>query len=365
VSATRPGSLRTASSVPATYGSWSPHIVPIPGPMPERDPADHDVEPPVLEVDAEYLLETFLENTPDHMYMKDADGRFTRLSASLARWMGADDARQVLGRTDLDFFAPAHADPARAAELEIMRTGEPIVGLEEREIWRDGRVTWVSTTKVPLRTRDNRLIGIFGLSRDITERKLADELAQQQARQLEQLALQLEQLTLQDDLTGLYNRRGLDLLGGSAVDRAARDGTPLCVMFMDLDGLKAINDGFGHADGDAALVTTAGLLRDAVRLTDAVGRIGGDEFAAVLVGVTAGEAQNLCDRVRGAARQRPPGERSLSVSIGIAALVAGELDTLDELIAAADRAMYEGRRQRRRKPPLAIRAEELTDIADQ
>jgi diguanylate cyclase (GGDEF)-like protein/PAS domain S-box-containing protein len=311
--------------------------------MPKRVPEGPDVE----DVDAEYLLETFLENTPDHMYMKDADGRFTRLSASLARWMGADDPREVLGRTDADFFDPAHAEPARAAELEVMRTGEPIVGLEEREIWHDGRVTWVSTTKVPLRTRDNRLIGIFGLSRDITERKLADELAAQQARQLERLAVQLEQLTLQDELTGLYNRRGLDLLGGSAVDRAARDGTPLCVLFIDLDGLKTINDGHGHAAGDAALTTAAGIVRDAVRVTDAVGRIGGDEFAAVLVGVTAAEAETLCDRVRRAAQTRRPAGHPLSVSIGVAALVPGELETLDELIAAADRDMYDGRRRRR------------------
>ncbi len=309
--------------------------------MTKSAPAEQDV-------DAEYLLATFLENTPDHMYMKDVDGRFTRLSGSLVRWMGAKHPREVLGRTDFDFFAPAHAEPARAAELEIMRTGEPIVGLEERELWRDGRVTWVSTTKVPLRARDDRLIGIFGLSRDITERKLADELAQEQARQLERLAVQLEQLTLQDELTGLYNRRGLDLLGGSAVDRAARDGSPLCVLFMDLDGLKSINDGHGHAAGDGALVTAAGVLRDQVRLTDAVGRIGGDEFAAVLVGVTAAEAETLCDRVRSAARSSSTGEHPLSVSIGIAALVPGELETLGELIAAADRDMYDGRRRRRR-----------------
>ena len=309
--------------------------------MPKRAPGDQSV-------DAEYLLETFLENTPDHMYMKDVEGRFTRLSASLARWMGVDDPQEVLGCTDIDFFAPAHAEPARAAELEIMRTGQPIVGLEEREVWHDGRVTWVSTTKVPLRARDNSLIGIFGLSRDITARKLADELAQEQSRQLERLAAQLEQLTLEDELTGLYNRRGLDLLGGSAVNRAARDGSPLCVLFMDLDGLKAINDGHGHAAGDAALVTAAGILRDEVRLTDAVGRIGGDEFAAVLVGATAAEAETVRDRVRSGAQTRPSGRHPLSVSIGIAALVPGKLETLDELIAAADQTMYDGRRQRRR-----------------
>jgi diguanylate cyclase (GGDEF)-like protein/PAS domain S-box-containing protein len=304
--------------------------------------------PAVVGVDADHLLETFLANTPDHMYVKDMDGRFMRLSASLARWMGQDDPRDAIGRTDFDFFAPEHAEAARAAELEIMRTGEPIVGLEEREVWPDGRATWVSTTKVALRSRDGRVIGTFGISRDITARKQADHLAAEQAQQLESLAAQLEQLTLEDELTDLYNRRGLDLLGGSAVNRAARTGSPLCVLFMDLDGLKTINDGFGHAAGDAALVTAATSLRDTVRQTDVVGRIGGDEFAAVLVGVSEAEADGLAARVRAATQAHAPATHPLSVSIGIAPLRPGELDTLDALIDAADRAMYDGRRRRRR-----------------
>jgi diguanylate cyclase (GGDEF)-like protein/PAS domain S-box-containing protein len=316
--------------------------------MPARAQPDEHLPATGAGVDADYLLETFLANTPDHMYVKDMDGRFTRLSASLARWMGQDGPRDVLGRTDFDFFAIEHAEAARAAELEIMRTGEPIVGLEEREVWQDGRVTWVSTTKVALRTRDDRVIGTFGLSRDITARKHAETLAAEQARQLEGLAAQLEQLTLEDELTDLYNRRGLDLLGGSAVNRAARAGSPLCVLFMDLDGLKTINDGFGHAAGDAALVSAATSLRDTVRLTDVVGRIGGDEFAAVLVGVSELEADALAARVRAATQMRAPAEHPLSVSIGIAALRHGDLDTLDALIDAADRAMYDGRRRRRR-----------------
>jgi diguanylate cyclase (GGDEF)-like protein/PAS domain S-box-containing protein len=309
---------------------------------------DHPVDLPGTGVDADYLLETFLENTPDHLYIKDLDGRFTQVSASLARWMGLDDPQRAVGLTDFDIFAPSHAEPARAAELEIMRTGRPVIGLEEREEWPDGRVTWVSTTKVPLRSRDQRMIGIFGLSRDITERKLADERAREQAVQLEQLAAQLEQLSLEDELTDLYNRRGLDLLGGNAVARAAREASPLCVLFMDLDGLKSINDGFGHAAGDAALITAATILRDTVRQTDIVGRIGGDEFAAVLVGVSALEAEELCERVRQAAHANAPGEYPLTVSIGVAALEQGELDTLDDLIAGADRAMYDNRRLRRR-----------------
>ena len=102
---------------------------------------DMSDDQPATELDAEYMLETFLENTPDHMYIKDLDGRFTQISASLGRWMGLDDPQRAVGLTDFDFFAPAHAEPARAAELEIMRTGTPINGLEEREEWPDGRVT--------------------------------------------------------------------------------------------------------------------------------------------------------------------------------------------------------------------------------
>ena len=304
--------------------------------------------PDAAEMDAGYLLETFLENTPDHVYFKDIEGRFTRLSASLVRWLGVDEMAQAVGRSDVDFFAPSHAEPARAAELEVMRTGQPIVGLEERELWQDGRVSWVSTTKVPLRARSGQVIGIFGLARDITARKLAEEHAQRQATELERLAAQLEQLTLHDQLTGLYNLRGLELLGGGAVDRAARDGSALCVLFIDVDGLKAINDGFGHAAGDAAIVAAADALRDALRRTDVIARIGGDEFGAVLVGTPAAEAEVLCDRIREGMRRHAPGEYSQSVSVGVAAARPGAADTLDDLIAAADDAMYEGRRRRRR-----------------
>ena len=302
------------------------------------------------EMDAGYLLETFLENTPDHVYFKDTEGRFTRISESLVRWLGVDDMAQALGRSDADFFDASHAELARAAELEVMRTGQPIISLEERELWQDGHVSWVSTTKVPLRSSSGEVMGIFGLARDITERKLAEEHTQRQAAELERLAAQLEQLTLHDQLTGLYNLRGLELLGGGAVDRAARDGSEVSALFIDLDGLKAINDGFGHAAGDAALVAAADVMRSVLRRTDVIARIGGDEFAAVLVATPADQAAVLSDRVRQGMKQHGPGEHSLSVSIGVASAQPREVATLDELIAGADDAMYAGRRRRRRRP---------------
>src|SRR5215210_6775820 len=80
-----------------------------------------------------HLLQTILDTTPDHVYFKDVEGRFTRLSRSLARWLGLHEPSEALGLTDFDFFADEHAVAARSAEQELMRSGREIVALEERE----------------------------------------------------------------------------------------------------------------------------------------------------------------------------------------------------------------------------------------
>jgi PAS domain S-box-containing protein len=263
--------------------------------MGRSEPSSHEFPgaPPAAVVDDRQLLETFLQTTPDHVYFKDLDSRFTRISLALARWMGLTSADEAVGRSDADFFAREHAARARRDEERIMRTGEPSIGIEEREVWPDGTVTWVSTTKVPLIGQHGEVIGIFGLSRDITERRLAAEQVVQQSEQLAALAAELEMLSISDELTGLHNRRGLRLLGGDRVDAARRTGAQLCVMFLDLDGLKAINDALGHGAGDQALVEVADALRRSVRSDDIVGRVGGDEFAMVLAGTSRAEAECL------------------------------------------------------------------------
>ena len=120
------------------------------------------------------LLEALMDNTPDHIYFKDANSRFTMISAALARAFGLDDAVQAVGTSDLDYFLEEHARPALLDEQEIIRTGRPMVELEEKETWPDGRETWVATTKLPRTDARGRIIGTFGISRDITRRKLVE-----------------------------------------------------------------------------------------------------------------------------------------------------------------------------------------------
>ena len=122
-----------------------------------------------------FLLKTLMDNLPDHIYFKDRESRFIAVNRAMAAWFGLEDPADVLGKTDADLFAPEHAQAALRDEQEILRTGQPLVNMEEKETWPDGHETWVSTSKLPLRDPNGHVIGTFGLSRDITEKKRAEE----------------------------------------------------------------------------------------------------------------------------------------------------------------------------------------------
>jgi PAS domain S-box-containing protein len=121
------------------------------------------------------LLHALLESAPDAIYFKDRESRITRASRALARRVGLEDPARLIGRTDHDFFSSEHADRARADELEIIRTGKPILGQLEREVRKDGKVTWSLTSKLALHGPAGDIIGTCGISRDITELKQAQE----------------------------------------------------------------------------------------------------------------------------------------------------------------------------------------------
>ncbi len=154
---------------------------------PERDPEDgltwiggvlfditerKEVERGLVEQRAR--LVTLMDTIPDHIYFKDADSRFTMISTALARSFGLDDPVEAIGKADADFFREEHAQRALEDEQEIIRSGQPVIGQEEKETWPDGHVTWASTTKLPRIDPDGHVLGTFGISRDITARKRAD-----------------------------------------------------------------------------------------------------------------------------------------------------------------------------------------------
>lgn len=120
-----------------------------------------------------FLLQALMNHVPDHVYFKDRDSRIIRISKALAQLFGVSDPAQAVGKTDFDFFTEEHARQAYEDEQAIIRTGQPVTK-EERETWAGRPDTWVSTTKAPLRDEEGNVVGTFGISRDITERRRAE-----------------------------------------------------------------------------------------------------------------------------------------------------------------------------------------------
>lgn len=145
-------------------------------------------EPASAAADAESgLLHALMDTIPDRIYFKDLQSRFIFANRATARYFGISNPKQIIGKTDSDFFSEAHAGLAHDDDRHIISTGQPVLGVEERETWPDGRITWCSTTKMPLRNGSGRIVGTFGISRDITERKHFQEALAESEERFRQL----------------------------------------------------------------------------------------------------------------------------------------------------------------------------------
>src|SRR5581483_11211538 len=155
---------------------------------------------------ARFLLGALLDSTTDQIYFKDCDSRFVRISRALAVKFGMSGAEEAIGKTDFDFFSEEHAQLAFADEQRIIGGGEPVVGIEEKETWEDGREEWVSTSKMALCAEGGAIIGTFGISRDITVEKLQRDEIERQGERLQRALADAEktQQELQETLGELH-----------------------------------------------------------------------------------------------------------------------------------------------------------------
>lgn len=201
----------------------------------------------------------------------------------------------------------------------------------------------------PLRAANGSKVGTLCLI-DVKPRTLSDEdraLLHDLARMAEQ-ELAAVQLANMDALTLVSNRRGFEALAQHVLNLCRRMDKSATLLFFDLNRFKQVNDTYGHAEGDAALVAFAGLLREAFRESDVIGRIGGDEFVAMLTGASHDESVDAIQRLRELMdAHNATGGRGydLCYSVGEVAFDPDEHPTIAELLAEADTAMYAHKQQ--------------------
>lgn len=234
--------------------------------------------------------------------------------------------------------------------VQAAMRGEGYRDVEHRVIRRDRSITWILGRGLTVRRPDDTVAGLVGIAIDVTGFKRTQDALWRAKQEAEALTRRLRDLSATDGLTGIANRRRLDEHLDIEWRRATRTGQPLALVICDIDHFKDFNDHYGHLAGDDCLRRIAGTLADnARRATDLVGRYGGEEFLLVMSATDAGEAVDRAEHLRRAVatlaipHAGSPGGDTVSISCGVAAARPTADGDKDELIAAADLALYQAK----------------------
>lgn len=264
-------------------------------------------------------LAAFLRATPANLFFKDTECKY-RFSTEQCDMVNSGAEPSILGKTDLEVqvykeFGRIYYED----DLKILATGTPSQYVSE--IPTPDGMRYYEIRKNPVYV-DGKILGIVGMVDDITPRMRMEK--------------ELEQLSYRDSLTGLYNRRYLDVKGQQFVNKAAG---PLTVIMADCNYLKHTNDTYGHEYGDLLLKRAARIIRDALPTSSIVLRIGGDEFLLLCPGCSAAQAQALLADIRARFARESDDRIPLSVAFGCCTQEQAPF-SLREAYHSADRAMY-------------------------
>lgn len=230
-----------------------------------------------------------------------------------------------------------------------LQAGDPCT-TEKSINLKSGETVWLEIDTYPIFDASGMVTSVIEYTRNITERKKAD-----QERKL--LIDRLEHLSNTDGMTGLLNRRALTEQLHYEIDRVRRYGGDLSVILCDMDNMKEINDLHGHAAGDVAIQLVAGTLRNSLRNADIAGRYGGDEFLVIVPQTSIEGAMSIAEKIRSAAERTEvwiEGDKlvATSLSIGVAGL-ASPPGSMDSLISSVDAALYHSKNTGRNKVTVA------------
>ncbi len=274
-------------------------------------------------IKGEELYRSLVESTDDSIYLIDREYRYIFINKRHIERLGVTEA-EILGKSYRDFHSSEETEVFIEKVNLVFKTGNSVQ--HEHMSKRDG--WYFLRTLSPVKDRNGNVIAVSVISKNITDIKRMED--------------ELRKLSLTDELTGLYNRRGFLTLAIQQLKMASRFHGKVCLLYIDLDKLKMINDKFGHKEGDTALIETANVLRQTFRESDILARIGGDEFAVLAIGTTE-SCDDMVNRLNNALKvinASSSRKYTLSLSIGTAYCSPQNSLSIEELMIQADQDMY-------------------------
>jgi diguanylate cyclase (GGDEF)-like protein/PAS domain S-box-containing protein len=289
-----------------------------------------------------------VEQLPVGVYRTTLDGMIIEANAVLARMLGHKRPQTLFNCNVKDFYVRSEDRSRLLKKLSSKPTS-----FQEFELRRvDGRRFWVRDYCRGVKGPDGSIHHLDGILVDITDRKTADRKLELARRKLQMTNEKLESLSLTDHLTSLYNRRGFFTFGLQQMKIAKRLKKDNYLVFLDIDYLKEVNDLHGHAVGDLLLQGVAAILRNRLRESDVIGRIGGDEFAVLAMRSKGLGERALPARIEEgvqAFRLKKFKNLRLSVSMGLVHVDPQKYQQLDDFLAHADFLMYQQKRSKEKQ----------------
>lgn len=302
------------------------------------------------------ILEIIMNSSQDTIYFKDRESKFIANSKAHAIQFGYQNPNELIGKSDFDFFPEDFAKTTLLDEQKIMETGIPILCKTEMYITPTGKRTWFSSSKYPIFDDKGNIIGIWGSSRDITSLKLAEEELARLNIELELTNHKLQKLSNVDGLSELYNQRRFhEILSNTLKEyqsnKLHNPATTFCVMLIDIDSFKLINDQYGHPAGDCAIKYIADLIRKHTRESDICFRCGGDEFSVILFDTDLESAISVAERIREVIEKSCFNFENQAISITVSLGVDKYQDesTMNELLLKIDKKLYESKHHGKNK----------------
>lgn len=275
---------------------------------------------------SEQHLRTIVDNEPEGIKIVAGDGTLVDMNPAGLAMLEIESLDAAGARNLLEFVLPPYRDALRELHQRVMQGENRTLQFEMEG--RRGSRRWVETHSAPLRDEAGVVVNIVGIMRDITEQKRSER--------------RIQHLANFDALTDLPNRNLLADHTRYAIELARHGQSKLCIMFVDLDGFKDINDSLGHHVGDNVLVDAGGRLQSVLRDEDLLARIGGDEFALVLPDTDPKAAAHFAEKLLEAFAEPildSTYDLSITASIGIA-IWPDDGPDLEALSRCADTAMY-------------------------